>query len=98
MQKGIKEEIDFELEQYYDKYYDILRTPDFDDKSRLLKPKHRIQTIGTPINKKCRFCVKDESETTFSKIAHVFPECIGNIVLASNYECDDCNQFFWKYN
>ena len=27
MQKGIKEEIDFELEQYYDKYYDILRTP-----------------------------------------------------------------------
>ena len=52
MQKGIKEEIDFELEQYYDKYYDILRTPDFDDKSRLLKPKHRIQTIGTPINKK----------------------------------------------
>ena len=94
MQKGIKEEIDFELEQYYDKYYDILRTPDFDDKSRLLKPKHRIQTIGTPINKKCRFCGKDESETTFSKIAHVFPECIGNIVLASNYECDDCNQFF----
>ena len=72
MQKGIKEEIDFELEQYYDKYYDILRTPDFDDKSRLLKPKHRIQTIGTPINKKCRFAEKMRAKQHFQKLLMCF--------------------------
>ena len=33
---------------------------------------------------------------TFDLIAHAFPECIGNHVLVSNYECDDCNTFFGK--
>lgn len=94
MQIGIKKERDSESEQYYNTYYDILRTPDFKDSSRLLKPSHGIQKIGSPHNKKCRFCGRDESNTSFTKIAHVFPECIGNMVLASNYECDECNQFF----
>lgn len=94
MQIGIKEEIDYKSVQYYEKYYDILRTPDFNDTSRLLKPNHGIHTIGASHNKKCWFCGKDESETKFTEIAHVFPECIGNSVLASYFECDECNQFF----
>lgn len=94
MKIGIKEEFDDKLLQYYEKYYDILRTPDFDDESRLLKPRHGIQIIGPSKNKKCRFCGKDERETKFTKIAHAFPECIGNSVLATNYECDECNQYF----
>lgn len=94
MRIGVKETVDPYVLQYYDSFYDILRTPDFDDKSRLLKPEHGIQTIGSPINKKCRFCGKNEEEVSFEKIAHVFPESIGNSCLASNYECDDCNQYF----
>lgn len=94
MHIGIKNTIDPYVLQYYESFYDVLRTPDFNDKSRLLKPEHGIRTIGSLKNKRCRFCRKGENEVCFEKIAHVFPESIGNTVLASNYECDDCNQYF----
>lgn len=96
MRIGINENIEPETLIYYESFYDVLRTPDFDDKSRLLKPIHGIHTIGYSQNKKCRFCGKSEMEVSFSKTAHVFPESIGNHVLASNYECDVCNEYFGK--
>jgi len=94
MRIGVKETFNPYVLQYYNSFYDILRTPDFNDESRLLKREHGIQTLGSSQNKKCRFCGKDEREVTFKKIAHAFPEFIGNNVLASNYECDICNQYF----
>lgn len=94
MQIGVKETFSQKTLQYYELFYDILRTPDFNDESRLLKPKHGIQVVGNSQNKKCRFCGKGENEVSFKKIAHAFPESIGNCVLASNYECDVCNQYF----
>lgn len=94
MQIGIKSQIDPDVIQFYKSNYDVLRTPDFDDKSRLLKPTPKMKFLGHPSNKKCRFCGRDEHEVSFKKIAHVFPESIGNSTLASNYECDDCNQYF----
>lgn len=94
MQVGINPQIDPNVIQFYESNYDVLRTPDFDDKSRLLKPTHGIKYLGHSSNKKWRFCGKDEHEVSFKKIAHVFPESIGNNTLASNYECDDCNQYF----
>lgn len=94
MQIGIKEDLDDSIIKYYDLNYDLLPTPDFDDNSRLLVRKHGMQTVGRTKNKICRFCHKNESEVSFKKIAHVFPESIGNNVLSSNYECDICNQYF----
>lgn len=94
MQIGINTKVDPQIIEYYKSCYDILRTPDFDDKSRLLKPNHGVKAIGHPKNRKCRFCGKDEKEVSFSKIAHAFPESIGNNVLVTNYECDICNQYF----
>lgn len=94
MNIGINLRIDPQTIQYYESSYDILRTPDFNDKSRLLKPEHSLKKIGNPKDKKCRFCGKKEGEVSFKKIAHVFPEAIGNKALASNYECDNCNQYF----
>lgn len=94
MNIGINDKLDEETITYYEKFYDILRTPDFDEHSRLLSPKNDIRTIGTYKNRKCRFCGKTEPEVSFSKIAHAFPESIGNKILLSNYECDKCNQFF----
>lgn len=94
MKVGIKKEVDSNTVQYYESFYDVVRTPDFDEKSRLLIPNHGMNTIGCSKNKICRFCGKGEDEVNFKKIAHVFPESIGNNALASNYECDVCNQFF----
>lgn len=91
---GINSHIDPKIAAFYDRFYDILRTPDSDEQSRLLKPMHGIQTVGSLKNRRCRFCGRSEKEVPFKKIAHVFPEAIGNSTLASNYECDICNQFF----
>lgn len=97
MNIGVNKNIDPKIISFYDSFYDILRTPDlddFDNKTRLLKPEHGIHTIGSPHNKKCRFCGKGQNEVNFTKTAHAFPESIGNHALATNYECDICNEFF----
>lgn len=94
VQIGIKEDFDDSIIKYYDLYYDLLPTPDFNNNSRLLTPKHEKQRMGNSKEKNCRFCHKSESEVCFKKIAHVFPESIGNNVLSSEYECDNCNQYF----
>lgn len=94
MNLGINKFMDKDVVEYYESFYDILRTPEFDEKSRVLKPEHGMRYLGSPKNKVCRFCGKNETEVSFKKIAHVFPEAIGNSVLASYYECDTCNQYF----
>lgn len=50
--------------------------------------------IGSKDNRKCRFCGKDSSQTTFKKIAHAFPEFLGNKTLIAYDECDECNEYF----
>ena len=42
----------------------------------------------------CRFCGRNENETLFNQIANALPELIGNKSLITNYECDECNNFF----
>lgn len=46
---------------------------------------------------KCRFCKKSSPGVTFDKVAHAIPNFIGNQHLKSDYECDDCNQLFSRY-
>jgi HNH endonuclease len=45
----------------------------------------------------CRFCHKKYPFVSFSKDAHVFSEFLGNKYLVSDFECDDCNIKFGKY-
>ncbi len=94
MKIGIKKNMNSDIIKYYELNYDLVRTPDFDEKSRLLKPDNGVPVIGYSKNKTCRFCGKSEDEVSFKKNAHVFPESIGNKILLSNYECDICNQYF----
>ena len=51
-------------------------------------------TLGSETGRVCRFCNKNETETTFETIAHAIPEFIGNKKLIANYECDSCNHKF----
>lgn len=96
MNIGIRNDIEREPVGYYESNYDILRTPNFVDKTRLLKPEHGLSYLGNPAHKVCRFCGKSEPEVSFKKVAHAFPESIGNKALATYYECDTCNCFFGK--
>ncbi|OQP52816.1 hypothetical protein A4H97_24260 [Niastella yeongjuensis] len=47
----------------------------------------------------CRFCHRkyQHSIVTFSNDAHVFSELLGNRYLVSDFECDECNFIFSKY-
>lgn len=52
--------------------------------------------LGDIENRICRFCKKNESETTFNNVSHAIPEFVGNKKLIANYECDTCNSKFSK--
>ncbi len=69
---------------------------------------YRVETlVGCPSKKMvglklksqriCRFCGKTGANITFKKDAHVFPELIGNKYLISDFECDECNLIFGRY-
>jgi hypothetical protein len=45
----------------------------------------------------CRFCGKTNPAVKFRKEAHLLPEFLGNRTLKSDFECDDCNELFAKY-
>ncbi len=42
----------------------------------------------------CRYCRKPEGEVSFIKVAHTFPQMLGNHTLCSYDECDTCNEKF----
>ncbi|UGA43754.1 HNH endonuclease [Bradyrhizobium quebecense] len=42
----------------------------------------------------CRYCRGKPPEKTFKKTAHAVSQLLGNRILVSLYECDDCNKRF----
>jgi len=58
------------------------------DKKPKLKPK---------TERKCRFCDEMMPNVKFRKDAHLIPQLMGNRNLISDFECDNCNSFFSKY-
>lgn len=53
------------------------------------------QTLGKGIFK-CRYCGKTKPEVGFKSKAHAIPHFIGNNVLFTDRECDDCNGKFGR--
>lgn len=47
--------------------------------------------------KTCRFCGKNETEVNFNNKSHVVPKFLGNFLVISNFECDECNAHFSRY-
>lgn len=47
---------------------------------------------------KCRFCGRKSPSATFKQKAHVIPESMGNRLLLSSFECDECNALFGKFD
>jgi len=60
---------------------------------RALRPDGKREVLGSK-PPRCRFCGRGKPEARFSKDAHVVPAFVGNKVLFSRYECDDCNDRF----
>jgi len=56
--------------------------------NRKLKPK------GERI---CRFCNERNDPSLFKAISHLIPHMLGNHYIFSDFECDNCNKIFSKY-
>ncbi|WP_418219866.1 HNH endonuclease [Chryseolinea soli] len=53
--------------------------------------------IRDQTNKTCRYCHGKFPEVTFLTKPHIIPELFGRNSVTSNFECDDCNKRFQKY-
>src|SRR3954471_22729738 len=72
--------------------YDIIVSTEIDyNKSEIKK------YLNGTVRKKCRFCKREFPEVKFSSVAHAIPEFTGNKSLISTFECDNCNQYFSKF-
>ena len=71
---------------FFDKNFDLIASGCYSRGDR--------QFISDGASRLCRFCKKDENETTFSNESHAIPECLGNHQLILLDECDTCNKFF----
>ena len=60
-------------------------------------PDNRIREITQPNERLCRFCNRRYPIVTFRKDAHIISEFLGNRYLISDFECDECNAKFGRY-
>lgn len=70
--------------------YDILKI------YKLNQQSDEVLTSGNAV-RKCRFCGNTERTAKFRKRAHAIYELCGSHHLLSDYECDNCNSKFSKY-
>lgn len=60
-------------------------------------PTDKKQYLGDRDNRTCRYCKKNESQTSFKNESHAIPISLGNKTLIDNLECDNCNKHFADY-
>jgi hypothetical protein len=60
-------------------------------------PEEKMRGLKHKSERMCRFCGKKSGEVKFKKDAHVIPEALGNRYLVSDFECDECNHKFGRY-
>ncbi|MDB5024291.1 MAG: hypothetical protein JWP78_2046 [Mucilaginibacter sp.] len=63
---------------------------------RTTHPNH-VSPLKPKPERMCRFCGRKADEVKFKKRAHLMSELLGNKVLFSDFECDECNGKFSKY-
>lgn len=67
MNVGINFNIDNDKALFYNTYYDVVDSPDFNNATRLLKPKHGIKTIGYQNKKSVVFVKKANQKSLLQK-------------------------------
>ncbi len=79
----------FKMLTFYSESYDTLLFRDFD-------PGAKKEVLGKK-GSACRFCLRSKPEVKFSADAHVIPAFVGNKVLFTRYECNECNARFSEF-
>jgi len=62
-----------------------------------ISPDEKMKNLKLKSERICRFCKKKAPLVTFKNDANIFPMALGNKYLVSDFECDECNKKFGKY-
>lgn len=83
-----------------EEYYDLLEQfmTEYSIEHYLIPAESNKHLLKPKTERKCRFCGKSSSETTFKSVAHLYPEALGNKLVFSDFECDQCNTLFGTYD
>ncbi len=60
-------------------------------------PEQKMKGLALASQRRCRFCGRRGGEATFRNDAHIIPYALGNKFLVSDFECDECNNKFGRY-
>lgn len=77
-----------EMNDFFDAYQLI---------SIVIPPDKAIRGIKPRKDRVCRYCKRGADTTTFKKEAHTISRLLGNRYLINDFECDECNEIFGKY-
>jgi len=69
----------------------------YDLENEVACPDAKITGLTDKKLRVCRFCGLKYPNVVFTKDAHIISELLGNRFLASDFECDECNYKFGKY-
>ncbi|WDF77125.1 HNH endonuclease [Mucilaginibacter sp. KACC 22773] len=86
----------------------VFTIPGLEDEMTSFHAQYNVETIISPPDEKinnlkpkaertCRFCGVSNDATKFKNIPHIIPQLLGNTHLVSDFECDDCNSHFGRY-
>jgi hypothetical protein len=76
------------LDEFLSKY-EILRI--------YIPPEKPIRNHVSQRSRVCRFCEKGYPDVTFKHDPHIIPELFGKNYGVSDFECDNCNNYFSRY-
>jgi hypothetical protein len=60
-------------------------------------PDEPVKNLKPKDQRTCRFCGVKNDGKKFKSKAHLIPQLLGNLYLLSDFECDNCNALFGKY-
>jgi len=60
-------------------------------------PDSKMKNLKLKQDRVCRFCGISNAPEKFRHDSHIIPHLLGNRYLLSDFECDDCNEFFSAY-
>ena len=69
----------------------------YDLEKEVACPDAKIAGLPDKTLRVCRFCGLKYPKVAFTKEAHIISELLGNRFLVSDFECDECNYKFGKY-
>lgn len=81
-----------EFQEQADKFFNSYRL-----QREVACPEEKLKTLKNKQNRTCIFCKMQYPLVSFHKDAHILSNLLGNRYLISDFECDNCNHIFGRF-